>query len=66
MNSGICFDEGYIITVEDGREYLLIEKNDNYYFAVQMIDEIPTNNYIILESSINSDGNWYIKIVEEL
>lgn len=64
---GIEIDEGYIITLENGRDYLLIQRFGANYFAVEMIDEeTPSNKYYILKSFLDEQGDMSIEMVEQL
>lgn len=62
----IEFDEGYIITIDNGKEYLLIQRVEDYFFAVEMLDEENTsNNYIIIRTHQDTHGGVFAEIVEE-
>lgn len=64
---GIEVDEGYIITLENGKDYLLIQKFDNNFFAVEMIDDdIPSNKFYILKSFFDAQGDMCVEMAEEL
>ena len=64
---GIEVDEGYIITLENGKDYLLIQKFDNNFFAVEMIDDDkPSNKFYILKSFVDSQGDMCVEMAEEL
>lgn len=64
---GIEVDEGYIITLENGKDYLLIQKFDNNFFAVEMIDDdTPSNKFYILKSFVDSQGDMCVEMAEEL
>ena len=61
----ITLDEGYIITIEDRKEFLLLRQIKNYYFAVEMIGEDEmSNNYYLLKKSIDSEGDVCIQVEE--
>jgi hypothetical protein len=60
---------GNIVTLEDNLEYLLLEEttknNVKYLYAVRvLIDETPTDEYLIFEAIKDADGE-YLKVVED-
>ena len=60
---------GNIVTLEDNLEYLLLEdvtKNGaKYLYAVRvLIDESPTDEYLVFEAITDQDGE-YLKVVED-
>ena len=60
---------GNIVTLEDNLEYLLLEETTKngvkYLYAVRvLIDETPTDEYLIFEAITDSDGE-YLKVVED-
>lgn len=57
MGEEITLDEGYIITIEDGKEFLLLTQIRNYFFAAEMVDEEKmSNNYCLLKTKRRVDG----------
>lgn len=65
MGEEIIIDEGYIITIEDGKEFLLLRQIKNYFFAVEMVGEDEmSNNYYLLKKSIDTDGDVCIQVEE--
>lgn len=60
---------GNIVTLEDNLEYLILEQllkdGKKYLYAVRvLIDETPTDEYLIFEALKDNDGE-YLKVVEE-
>lgn len=65
MGEEITLDEGYIITLEDGKEFLLLRQIKKYFFAVEMVDEEKmSNNYCLLKSFIDKEGDVCIQVAE--
>lgn len=65
MGEEITLDEGYIITIEDGKEFLLLRQIKSYFFAVEMIDEEKmSNNYCLLKKFIDQEGDVCIQVAE--
>ena len=60
---------GNIVTLEDNLEYLLLEQIEKdgvkYLYAVRvLIDETPTDEYLIFEAITDTDGE-YLKVVTD-
>lgn len=60
---------GNIVTLEDGKEYLLLEETVKdgvrYLYAVRTLeDETPTDEYLIFEAILNGEEE-FLKIVND-
>lgn len=60
---------GNIVTLEDNLEYLILEQllkdGKKYLYAVRvLIDETPTDEYLIFEALKDDEGE-YLKVVED-
>lgn len=65
MGEEITIDEGYIITIEDGKAFLLLRQIKNYFFAVEMVDEENiSNHYCLLKKVIEKEGDVCIRVAE--
>lgn len=65
MGEEITVDEGYIITIEDGKAFLLLRQIKNYFFAVEMVDEEKiSNHYCLLKKVIDTEGDLCIQVAE--
>lgn len=60
---------GNIVTLEDGKEYLLLEETEKngvrYLYAVRVLEnETPTDEYLIFEAIVNGEEE-FLKSVED-
>ena len=60
---------GNIVTLEDNLEYLILEEllkdGKKYLYAVRvLIDETPTDEYLIFEV-LSDNGGEYLKVVDD-
>lgn len=57
-----------LITLDDGTEYVLltetVHEGDKYFMAVETINEVPTENYVIFKQIIE-DGELSVEEVED-
>ncbi len=57
-----------IITLDDGKEYLLLFKsnlnNENYYLASEFVNEQPTENYEVIKE-VNNNGEIWVEMIDD-
>ena len=58
-----------IITLEDGKEYLVLLENEitsgDYFLTVEIKNNKQTYNYKVLKSVINKDGNFVEEVQDK-
>lgn len=57
-------EEGYAITLENGQEYLLIERTEEGFLAVGLDEDTPNDKYYKFKE-YEEDGEYYMEIVDE-
>lgn len=57
-----------IITLDDGKEYLLLFKtnlnNETYYLASEFVNEQPTENYEVIKE-VNNNGEIWVEMIDD-
>jgi len=61
---------GNIVTLEDNKEYLILEELDKdgtkYLYSVRvLIDETPTDEYVIFTHEKDEDGEYLVELKDK-